>query len=144
LALVLPAATLAAYPGSLIARVTQASLLEVSTRPFVTQAHAKGLSANAVWFRHMVPNALLPALAVVGLQAAFLAGGTIVVESVFAYPGLGQLALQAASDRDLPVVEAFVMVTIVLISLVNITVDLIAARIDPALRLGPGLGAAHG
>ncbi|MBA3276487.1 MAG: ABC transporter permease, partial [Chloroflexia bacterium] len=100
----------------------------------ITHAHAKGLSASAVWLRHSLPNALLPTLAIIGLQAGFLVGGTIVVESVFAYPGLGRLALQATTERDLPVIQAFVAVTIVLVSLVNIAVDLLAAAIDPTQR----------
>lgn len=133
-ALILPAFTLAAYPGSLIARMTQTSLLDVASRPYITQAHAKGLPPRAIWLRHSLPNALLPTLGIVGLQAGFLVGGTIVVESVFAYPGLGRLALQAASERDLPVIQAFVVVSIILVSCVNIIVDLIAAAIDPAQR----------
>jgi len=132
--LVLPAFTLAAYPGSLIARMTQTSLLDVSSRPYITHAHAKGLGLVAIWLRHSLPNALLPTLGIIGLQAGFLVGGTIVVESVFAYPGLGRLAMQATTERDLPVIQAFVAVTIVLVSAVNITVDLIAAAIDPVQR----------
>jgi peptide/nickel transport system permease protein len=137
--LVLPALTLAAYPGSLIARLTQTSLLDVASRPYITTAHAKGLPARAVWLAHSLPNAMLPTLGIIGLQAGFLVGGTIVVETVFAYPGLGRLALQATSERDLPVIQAFVVVTILLVSLVNISVDLIAAWIDPAQRSGGNL-----
>jgi peptide/nickel transport system permease protein len=143
-ALILPALTLAAYPGSLIARVTQASLLDVRARPYVTNAHAKGLPDHTIWLRHMLPNALLPALAIVGLQAGFLVGGAIVVESVFAYPGLGRLALQATSERDLPVIQAFVAVSIMLVSLVNLVVDLVAAWIDPALRQRSVMAVANG
>lgn len=131
---VLPAFSLAAYPGSLIARMTQTSLLDVAKRPFITQAHAKGLGPAAIWLRHSLPNALLPTLAIVGVQAGFLVGGTIVVESVFAYPGLGRLALQAVAERDLPVIQAFVVVAIVLVALVNIAVDLAAGLIDPGQR----------
>jgi len=142
--LILPAITLSAYPGSLIARVTQASLLEVRTRPYVTNAHAKGLPDRTVWTRHMLPNALLPALAIVGLQAGFVMGGAIVVESVFAYPGLGRLAMQATSDRDLPVIQAFVAVTIVLVSLVSLAVDMAAALIDPVQRQRSMTAVLHG
>jgi peptide/nickel transport system permease protein len=143
-ALVLPALTLAAYPGSLIARLTQTSLIEVSSRPFITHAYAKGLAPRVVWLRHALPNAVLPTLGIVGLQAGFLVGGAIVVESVFAYPGVGRLALQATSERDLPVVEAFVVVTIVLVSLVNITVDVLARWIDPVQRAPVGLAVSNG
>lgn len=143
-ALVLPAFTLAAYPGSLIARMIQTSLLDVSSRPFITQAHAKGLAPRVIWLRHNLPNALLPTLGIVGLQAGFLAGGAIVVETVFAYPGLGRLAMQATTERDLPVIQAFVVTTIVLVSMVNIVVDLIATWIDPVQRQSSGLALSRG
>jgi peptide/nickel transport system permease protein len=143
-ALVLPVFTLAAYPGSLIARLVQTSLLDVAARPYIAQAHAKGLRPRAIWIGHALPNALLPALAIVGLQASFLVGGTIVVESVFAYPGLGRLAMQAASERDLPVIHAFVAVTIVLVAGVNLATDAVAALIDPVQRTGSRMGVARG
>ncbi len=142
--LVLPAFTLAAYPGSMIARMTQTSLLDVQQQPYLTTARAKGLSSVAVWVRHALPNALLPTLALVGVQASFLVGGTIVVESVFAYPGIGRLALQAATERDLPVIQAFVVVTVILVGLVNLGVDLLARLIDPAVRPGAGRWAFNG
>ena len=142
--LILPAFTLAAYPGSLIARLTQSALLDVSARPYITSAHAKGLAPRVVWLRHGLPNALLPALAIIGLQAGFLVGGAIVVESVFAYPGVGRLALQATSERDLPVIQAFVVVTIVLVSLVNIAIDLLAVWIDPVQRESSGMAMSNG
>jgi peptide/nickel transport system permease protein len=97
-----------------------------------------------VWLRHALPNALLPTLGIIGLQAGFLVGGAIVVESVFAYPGLGRLAMQATSERDLPVVEAFVVVTIILVSMVNIAVDIIANWIDPVQRESAGLAVSNG
>ena len=136
--LVLPAITLAAYPGSMIARMTQSSLLDVQRQPYLTTARAKGLPSRLIWFRHALPNALLPTLALIGLQASFLVGGTIVVESVFAYPGVGHLAMQAATERDLPVVQAFAVVTILLVAAVNVAVDVLAGWIDPVLRHGTG------
>lgn len=129
--LVLPALTLAAYPGALIARLIQSSLIDVSTQPYVTMARAKGLRPRSVWLRHALPNALLPAVGAIGVQAGFLVGGTVVVESVFAYPGVGRLAMQATTDRDLPVIQAFVALTIVLVAFINIAIDVIAAAIDP-------------
>ena len=142
--LILPAFTLAAYPGSLIARLTQVSLLDVATRPYIAHAHAKGLTPTTVWLRHCLPNALLPTLGIIGLQAGFLVGGAIVVESVFAYPGLGRLAMQATSERDLPVIQAFVVVTIVLVSLVNIAVDVLARLIDPMQQGASGRAVSSG
>lgn len=141
---ILPACTLAAYPGSVLARLIQASMIDVSFRPFVATARGKGLREGTVWIRHIWPNAAHPALAFVGVQAGFLVGGTIVVESVFAYPGIGRLALQAATERDLPVLHAFVIVTVLLVTIINVMVDLISGWIDPRQRSRPGLVTSHG
>ena len=142
--IVLPAFTLAAYPGSVLARIVQVSMLERSGRPYVTTARGKGLRERTVWTRHILPNAALPALGFVGVEAGFLVGGTVVVESVFAYPGIGRLALQAASERDLPVLHAFVIVTVVLVSVTNIVVDLISVLVDPRQRSRVEMAPAHG
>jgi peptide/nickel transport system permease protein len=139
----LPALTLAAYPGSVLARVVQASMIDVSVRPFVATARGKGLPELTVWTRHIWPNAALPALGFVGVQAGFLVGGTIVVESVFAYPGMGRLALQAATERDLPVLHAFVIVTVLQVTAINIVIDLVSGRIDPRQGSNARLGAAN-
>jgi peptide/nickel transport system permease protein len=132
--LILPVLTLAAYPAAIIARLLRTELLAVRNQGYVRTAEGKGLSGWAVLLRHALPNALLPTLAYVGLPLSFLFGGAIIVESVFAYPGVGRLALQAATDRDIPVVQAFVVVVAVLISVANLAVDLIAIAIDPRLR----------
>jgi peptide/nickel transport system permease protein len=142
--IVLPAFTLAAYPGSVLARVVQAAMLERASRPFVTTARGKGLRESTVWTLHVLPNAALPALGFVGVEAGFLVGGTVVVESVFAYPGIGRLALQAASERDLPVLHAFVVLTVLLVSAINIAIDIISALIDPRQRGRVELVWAHG
>lgn len=135
--LVLPVLTLAAYPAAIIARLLRAELLAVRHQGYLRAAEGKGLSAWAVLLRHALPNALLPTLAYLGLQLSFLFGGAIIVESVFAYPGVGRLALQAATDRDIPVIQAFVVVVAVLVSLANFAVDLVALALDPRLRASP-------
>lgn len=144
LSLVLPAFTLAAHPGSMIARLLQSALLDVQSSSYVAVAHGKGLSRRSVWLRHMLPNALIPALAYIGLQASLLVGGAIVIESVFAYPGVGRLALQATMDRDVPVMHAFVIVTVVLVSAINLIVDLIAVALDPRQRSASSLSMSYG
>lgn len=144
LSLVLPAFTLAAHPGSMIARLLQSALLDARSSSYVAVAHAKGLSGRSVWLRHMLPNALIPALAYIGLQASLLVGGAIVIESVFAYPGVGRLALQATIDRDVPVMHAFVIVTVVLVSAINLIVDLIAVALDPRQRSASSLSMSYG
>jgi len=132
--LILPALTLAAYPASMIARLLQSSLLEASAQSYVRTARSKGLHERVVWLRHALPNALLPTLGYVGIQLGFLVGGTVVVESVFAYPGVGRLALQAASERDIPVVHAFAVVVAIAVVLIGSAIDLTAAALDPRLR----------
>lgn len=132
--LVLPALTLAAYPLATVVRLLRASLGETITGDFVRTARGKGLAASIVLWRHVLPNAALPALAYAGLQIGFLLGGAVVVEGVFAYPGVGRLALQAVADRDLPLIQAIVVTVAVLIVGVNLLVDLLAALIDPRSR----------
>jgi peptide/nickel transport system permease protein len=137
--LILPAATLAAYPAALIARLLRASLIETLRLEYVRTARGKGLTPWQVVRRHALKNAALPTLGFVGVQIGFLLGGAVVVEAVFAYPGAGRLALQAVSDRDLPVIQAFVVVLAGLIVLVNLTVDLLARWLDPRIRFAASL-----
>jgi len=139
--LVLPAVALAAYPAATIARLLRAGLIEALAADYARTAVGKGLTRQAVAWRHALRNAILPALAYVGLQAGFLLGGAVVVEAVFAYPGIGQLALGAVADRDLPVVQAFVVVVAALVVLVNLLVETVARLLDPRLRVArPGFG----
>ena len=137
-ALILPAVTLAAYPAATIARLLRASLIETLRRDYICTAESKGLSQGAVVRRHALKNAALPTLAFVGLQAGFLLGGAVVVEAVFAYPGVGRLAIEAANDRDIPMVQAFVVVLAGLIVGVNLAVDLLARWFDPRIRFETG------
>jgi peptide/nickel transport system permease protein len=139
--LILPAITLAAYPAATIARLLRSSLIETMTLDFIRTARGKGLSPWHVVTRHALRNAALPALAFVGLQVGFLLGGAVVVESVFAYPGVGRLALQAVADRDLPIIQAFVVVLAVLIVAVNVVVDVLARWLDPRIDTGGNGGA---
>jgi ABC-type dipeptide/oligopeptide/nickel transport system permease component len=140
--LVLPAATLAAQPGSIIARLIATGMREVGRSDFVRTAESKGLGRITIALRHVLPNAVLPALAYLGLQAGYLIGGTVIVESIFAWPGVGRLALQSAIQRDLPVIHAFVVVTAVGVMLVNIVVDLARLWIDPRQRAAQAMGQA--
>lgn len=132
--MVLPIIALTLHPASMIARLVRANMRDVESTMYIRTAHAKGLPARAVQWRHMLPNAVLPAVAYVGLHAAGLIGGAIVIESVFAWPGVGRMALQAALERDMPVIHAFVVLSAVMVTMVNILVDLTAMAIDPRLR----------
>lgn len=132
--LILPVMALTLQPASTIARLVRANMRDLAGAPYVRTALAKGLSHRRVQWTHMLPNAVMPAVAYIGLHAAALIGGAIVIESVFAYPGVGRMALQAALARDMPVVHAFVVLTAVLVVSVNLVVDLVALWIDPRIR----------
>lgn len=132
--MILPIVALTLHPASMIARLVRANMRDVESTMYIRTARAKGLPTRAVQWRHMLPNAILPAVAYVGLHAAGLIGGAIVIESVFAWPGMGRMALQAALERDMPVIHAFVVLSAVMVTMVNILVDLTAMAIDPRLR----------
>lgn len=131
--LVLPAVTLAIHPAAAIARLLRATLLEAMGEDYVRTARGKGLPSGTVLIRHALRNAALPALGYVGFQLGFLLGGAVVVEAVFAYPGVGRLALAAVADRDIPLVQAFVLVLALLIVGVGLLVDVVARWLDPRL-----------
>lgn len=142
--LVLPALTLAAYPAATITRLLRGSLIETFRRDFVRTAVGKGLPRSTVVFRHVLRNAALPALGFVGVQIGYLLGGSVVVEAVFAYPGVGRLAIEASNDRDIPMVQAFVVVLAALIVGVNLLIDLVARWLDPRIRIDAGHAASVG
>ena len=131
----LPALALAAYPAATLTRLVRASMIDNLQADYVRTARAKGLPERVVMREHALRNAALPALAYTGLQAVFLLGGAVIVEGVFAYPGIGSLALDAVFTRDVPLVEAFVWTVAILILLVNTGTAVIAATIDPRLAL---------
>jgi peptide/nickel transport system permease protein len=128
---VLPGFTLGAYAMGVITRLVRSSMLEALEADFLRTARAKGLSAWRVVLKHALPNAILPALTMMGLQVAYLLGGAVVTEQVFAYPGMGQLVLQAINARDFNVVQAFVMVVAAITVLVNTLTDIVYSWIDP-------------
>jgi peptide/nickel transport system permease protein len=140
--LILPAIALAAFPAATIARLLRSSLIETMSQDFIRTARGKGLPKTTVVLVHAVRNAALPVLAYAGLQISFLLGGAVIIESVFAYPGVGRLALQAVNDRDIPVIEAFVVVFATLIVVTNFAADAVAMLIDPRLRSGSSVGSA--
>jgi peptide/nickel transport system permease protein len=132
--LVLPAIALAAYSTAIITRLLRSSLIEVLGSDYVRTARGKGLSERVIVYRHALRNAAIPTLTVVGLQVGALLGGAVITEEIFAYPGIGRLAIQSISNRDFTVVQAFVILTAVLIVTINLTLDLLYAALDPRLR----------
>lgn len=133
-ALLLPAIALALPQAAILARVMRSSLLDMLGEDFIRTARAKGLNRRQALWRHAVRNALIPVLTIIGLQFSFLLAGGIVIEQVFFLPGLGRLIFQAISARDLIVVESVVMLLVFLVIVVNFTVDLAYAAVDPRLR----------
>jgi len=132
-ALVLPAVSLALVQAAILARVTRSAVLDVSREDFVRTARAKGLTRAQTLRRHVIRNALLPVVTLMGLQFAYLLGGTIVVENVFRLPGVGRLIFQAINERDLVVVKDVVVLLAGMVVLVNFLVDLLYRVIDPRL-----------
>ncbi len=133
--LVLPSVTLGVILASTLVRLVRAALLDALGQPYIRTARAKGLRELRVVVRHGLRNALLPVVTFVGLQFGALLGGVVVLENVFAWPGLGQLALQAVSYRDYPVVQGVVVVLAVGIVLVNLLVDLSYGLLNPRVRV---------
>jgi peptide/nickel transport system permease protein len=134
LALALPAIALALVQAAILARVTRSSVLEVMREDYVRTARAKGLSRRATLWKHVLRNAMIPVLTIMGLQFANLITGTIVVENVFVLPGLGRLVFQAIANRDLVVVRDVVMLLVGVVVLVNFAVDVLYALVDPRLK----------
>jgi len=132
--LALPTVTLSLIFLAVYLRIMRASMLEVSTQDFVRTARAKGVGETAVVVRHMLRNALLPMVTLVGLQAGTMLGGSVVVETVFALPGLGRLAYEAVVQRDLNTLLGIVFVSALLVIAINFVVDLLYARLDPRIN----------
>jgi peptide/nickel transport system permease protein len=132
--LVMPAMALAAYSTAIITRLLRSSMIEVLQSDYIRTARAKGLGTAPVILVHALRNAAIPTLTVVGLQVGALLGGAVITEEIFAWPGMGRLAIQAIANRDFPVVQAFVIFMAVLIVGINLTVDLAYAALDPRIR----------
>ena len=133
--LLLPAISLAVVQAAILARVTRSAVLEVLREDFVRTARAKGLSRRAVLWQHVLRNAMIPVMTVMGLQFANLLAGTIVIENVFYLPGLGRLIFQSIANRDLIVVRNCVMLLAAMVVIVNFVVDVLYAFIDPRIKV---------
>ncbi len=133
-ALLLPALSLAAVQAAILARVTRSSVLEALREDYVRTARAKGLSRSQVLWGHVLRNAMIPVLTIMGLQFANLITGAIIVENVFVLPGIGRLVFQAIANRDLVLVRDVVMLLAAVVVLVNFVVDVLYAVVDPRLR----------
>jgi ABC-type dipeptide/oligopeptide/nickel transport system permease component len=132
--LVLPAVTLGAFSMASIARLTRSAMLEVLRADYVRTARAKGLREQAVVVKHALRNAAIPIVTITGLQFGTLLGGAVVTETVFAWPGIGRLAIQSIYNRDYPVVQCVVFLSALLFIVINLTVELIYGVLDPRIR----------
>jgi dipeptide transport system permease protein len=133
--LILPTIVLGTVPLAIIARRTRSSMLEVLSEDYVRTARAKGLSPLRVVSVHALRNALIPVVTVIGLQVGTLMGGAILTETIFAWPGVGRLSVQAIYNRDYPVVQAAVFLLASTFVLVNVVVDIVYTYVDPRIRL---------
>ncbi|HWY65679.1 MAG TPA: ABC transporter permease [Rhizomicrobium sp.] len=134
--IILPGMTLALYFLASYARLTRASMLEVADQDFVKTARAKGLSERLVARRHILRNALIPLITYAGLQASILVGGSVLVENVFSWPGIGTLASEAVKARDNPLLLGIFIVTAILVCLFNLVTDIAYSFADPRVELG--------
>ncbi len=134
--LILPAVALAAAPLAQNARLVRAGMLEVLQQDYVRTARAKGVPERGILYRHAFKNAAIPFITVNGLSLGFMLSGAIIIETVFAWPGLGRLIVQAVPGRDFPVIQAGVFVFALIFVALNLIVDLLYAAVDPRVRLG--------
>src|SRR3982075_1015909 len=132
---VLPAATLGAALAAILTRMVRSAMLEELSSDYVRTAKAKGLSTRVVLLRHAFPNALIPIITILGLQFGTLLAGTIVTETIFSWPGIGRLTVQAISARDYPLLQGCILVIAVSYVVVNLLTDLLYSLIDPRIRL---------
>lgn len=132
--IVLPAVTIGIVSGSILTRFVRSAMLDALNQDYTRTARAKGLRERTVVNRHVLRNALVPIVTVTGLQLAFLLGGVVVVEVIFAWPGLGRLALDAVERRDYPVLQGAVLLFSLTFLVVNLVVDLLYAYLDPRIR----------
>ena len=131
----MPALTLGLTNAAVISRLMRSSMLETLGQEFIRTAHAKGLLPPRITFVHALRNALLPVVSIIGLRFGALLGGAVLTESIFGWPGLGQLAVAAISQRDIPLVQGVVLTFAIAFALVNLLVDLMYSLIDPRIRL---------
>jgi ABC-type dipeptide/oligopeptide/nickel transport system permease component len=133
--LVLPAITLGLFTTARITRLTRSGMLEVLNQDYIRTARAKGVSTPPVVWKHALKNAAIPIVTIVGIELGTLLGGSVITETIFAWPGVGRLSVQAIYNRDYPVVQAAVFLLATTFILVNLIVDLVYTSLDPRIRL---------
>ena len=134
MSMILPSIALAAYPAATITRLMRSSLLDVMSQDYIRTARAKGVAKWGVVFRHALKNAFVPVLTVIGMEFGTMLGGAVVTETIFAWPGIGRLMIQAVYNRDFPLVQACVLVISFIFVVVNLVVDLSYTLFDPRIK----------
>jgi peptide/nickel transport system permease protein len=133
--LILPAVTLGLFTTARITRLTRSGMLEVLGQDYIRTARAKGVSDSPVVWKHALKNAAIPIVTIVGIELGTLLGGSVITETIFAWPGVGRLSVQAIANRDYPVVQAAVFLLATTFVLVNLVVDVVYTYLDPRIRL---------
>jgi peptide/nickel transport system permease protein len=136
--LVLPSITLATGMSAVTTRLTRSSLLEVLGQDYITTARAKGLNENTILYKHALRNALIPVVTIVGIQMGHLLSGTVIVETVFGWPGIGKLLADSIEVRDIPMIQGCVVFIAAMFSIVNLLVDVSYRLLDPRVKYGEG------
>jgi peptide/nickel transport system permease protein/oligopeptide transport system permease protein len=134
--LILPAMTLGIANAAVLARLTRSAMIDIFDQDFVRTAHAKGLPQTVVLYRHALRAGLVPIVSMMGLQFAYMMGGAIVVENVFAWNGVGRLAIEAVFARDYPLIQGFILFFASVVVIVSLLIDLLYAVLDPRIRYG--------
>lgn len=132
--LILPAVTLGLSNAAIVARMTRSSMIDVMSQDFVRTAHAKGLPKTMVLNAHVMRSGLVPVVTMMGLQFTYMMGGAIVVENIFAWNGIGRLAIDAIFQRDYPLIQGFILVFAITVVIVSLLIDLAYALLDPRIR----------
>ncbi len=132
--LILPGFAIGLNSLTIIARMTRSSMLEILRQDYMTTAEAKGLPGSVIIWKHALRNALIPIVTIISMQFGYLLGGAVLTETVFVYPGLGRLLVDAINRRDYPVVQACILLIVVLFILINFLVDIVYTYLDPKIR----------
>lgn len=133
--LILPSLTLGTYSAAVINRLLRSNLREELTKDYVRTARAKGIGGGVVLYQHVLKNASIPVVTVMGLQVGALMGGSVITETVFSYPGAGLLLVQSLRNRDFPIVQTFVLLIALIVVVINLVIDLLYTYLDPRIRL---------
>jgi len=133
---ILPTVTIALFLMAFIVKITKASVIDSMEKEYVVTARSKGLTERVILYKHVLRNALIPVITIIGLQFGSLLGGAVITETIYAWPGLGRLIIDAINNRDYPMVQGSIFIFALLYALVNLITDLIYTIVDPRVRLG--------